>query len=266
MPNSLRTTFCLRFASRLWGKRSTSGLWARPGYAFEFVRHPFGLTPAILMLLSVSAALDPTVPVCLLTSDTEVIVAPKSRKKLGPNVTEVDKPESTGPLACVVRVLPTRLFPETPTMPEEPTVFVSTPTMDKFATNGLKEVYITCIDVPFKILLESLKHSTQSTSAPAKNMTLKHLRESAEPAPATNGKEEKPDPVAIVPLSVLPPNTALAANLSQVHDWGFIRSVCPIISFSGTHDVRHRLSSTPPETKFASSNEKHLETTIPFLL
>ena len=220
----------------------------------------------ILMLLSVSAALDPTAHVCLLTSDTEVIVAPKSRRTSDTNPTGVDKPEGTEPLACVVRVLPTRLFPESPTMRDDPTVFVSTPTMDRLATKSLKEVYVTCINGPFKTLLESLKHSTQSTSAPAKTISLKHLRESSEPAPAINGKEEKPDPVAVLPLSVLPPNTALVANLSQVHDWGFIRSVCPIIPFSGTHDMRHRLSSTPPETKFASSNEKHLESTIPFLL
>jgi hypothetical protein len=218
------------------------------------------------MRLFVSAALDPTLHVCLLTSDTEVIVAPKSRKKSDTSLTEVDKPEATGPLTCVVRVLPTRLFPVSPTMRDDPTVFVSTPTMDKLATKNLKEVYVTCINVPFKTLLESLKHSTQSTSAPAKNISLKNLRETAEPVPAINGKEENPDPVAVLPLSELPPNTALVVNLSQVHDWGFIRSVCPIIPFSGTHDMCHRLSSTPPETKFASSNETHLEGTIPFLL
>ena len=266
MPSTLRTIFCLRFASRLWGKRSTSGLWAKPGYAFEFVRHPFKATLAVLTLLSVSAALDPTAHVCLLTSDTEVIVAPKSRKKPDTNPTEVDKPEAIGPLACVVRVLPTRFFPESPITRDDPTVFVSTTTMDKLATKSLKEVYVTCINVPFKTLLEGLKNGTQSTSTPANNLSLKNLREVTEPAPVINGKEEQPDPVAVVPLSVLPPNTALVANLSQVHVWGFIRSVCLIILFSGTHDMLHRLSSTPPETKFASSNERHLDNTIPFLL
>ncbi len=266
MPNTLRTTFCLRFESRLWGKRSTSGLWAQPGYAFEFVRHSSRLTRAILTLLSVSAALDPTAHVCLLTSDTEVIVAPKSRKKSDANPTEVDKPEATGPLACLVRVLPTRLFPESSTMRDDPTVFVSTTTMDKLATKSLKEAYVTCINVPFKSLLESLKNSTQSTSTPANNLSLKNLREVTESAPVLNKKEEKPDPVAVLPLSVLPPNTALVANLSQVHVWGFIRSVCLIIPFSGTHDILRRLSSTPPETKFASSNERHLVNAIPFLL
>ena len=203
---------------------------------------------------------------CLLTSDTEVIVAPKSRKKPDTNPTEVDKSEATGPLACVVRVLPTRLFPESPTMRDDPTVFVSTTTMDKLATQNLKEVYVTCIDVSFKTLLESLKNSTHSISTPAEKLSLKNLREVTESAPVINGKEEKPDPVAVLPLSVLPPNTALVTNLSQVHVWGFIRSVCLVIPFSGTHDMLHRLSSTPPETKSASSSEKHLDSTIPFLL
>ena len=266
MPNTLRTTFCLRFGSPLWGKRSTFGLWAQQGYAFEFVWHPFRLTLVILTLLCISAALDPAAHVCLLTSDTEVIVAPKSRKKPDTNPTEVDKSEAAGPLACVVRVLPTRLFPEASTMRDDPTVFVSTTTMDKLATQNLKEVYVTCIDVPFKTLLGSLKNSTHSTSTSVENLSLKNLREVTESAPVINGKEESPDPVAVLPLSVLPPNTALVANLSQVHVWGFIRSVCLIILISGTHDMLHRLSSTPPETKFASSSEKHLDSTIPFLL
>jgi len=211
------------------------------------------------------AALDPTAHVCLLTSDTEVIVAPKSRKKSDTIQTEVDKREATGPLTCVVRVLPTRLFPESPTIRDDPTVFVSTTTMDKLATKSLKEVYIACISVPFKTLLESLKHGTQSTSPPAKDIALKNLQEAAEAAPAVNGKEVKPDPVAVLPLSVLPPNTALVANLPQVHDWEFIRSVCHTISFSSTHDMNHRLSSTP-DTKVTSLNEKHPDGTIPFLL
>jgi hypothetical protein len=151
-------------------------------------------------------------------------------------------------------------------MRDDPTVFVSTITMDKLATKTLKEFYVTSINVPFKTLLESLKHGTQSTSAPAASIALKNLREAAESAQAINGKEGKPDPVAVLPLSVLPPNTALVANLSQVHDWGFIKSVRPIIPLSGTHDMRHRLSSTPPETKVTSSGEKHPDSTIPFLL
>ena len=266
MPNTLRTTFFLRFGSRLWGKRSTSGLWARPGYAFEFVRYPFGLIMAILMLLFVSAALDPTAQVCLLTSDTEVIVAPKSRKNSDKPPTEVEKHEATGPLTCVVRVLPTRLFPKFKTTRVDPTVFVSTTTMDKLATKGLKEVYVTSISVPFKPLLENLKHGTQSTSTPAKDIALKNLREAAESASTINGKKDKPDPVAVLPLSALPPNTALVANLLQVHDWGLIESVCAIIPFSGTYDMLHRLSSSPPEAKATSANHKHPDGTIPFLL
>lgn len=151
-------------------------------------------------------------------------------------------------------------------MRDDPTVFVSTTTMDKLATQNLKEVYVTCIDVSSKTLLESLKNSTHSISTPAEKLSLKNLREVTESAPVINGKEEKPDPVAVLPLSVLPPNTALVTNLSQVHVWGFIRSVCLVIPFSGTHDMLHRLSSTPPETKSASSSEKHLDSTIPFLL
>jgi hypothetical protein len=266
MPNILRTIFCLKFGSHLWGKRSTSGLWARPGYAFEFVRHPFGLSLAILMLPFVSAALDPTAHVCLLTSDTEVIVTPKSRKKSDTISTEVDKPEAIAPLTCVVRVLPTRLFPQSQRMPDDPTVFVSTATMDKFATQGLKEVYVTCISIPFKPLLESLKHGTQSASTPAKDIALKNLREAAEIAPPTREKEGKSDPVAVLPFSALHPDTALATNLPQVHDWGFIKSVRPIIHLNCIDDIRHRLSSTPPDTKSASSNDKHPDDTIPFLL
>jgi len=210
----------------------------------------------------VSAALDPTALVCLLAADTEVIVAPKSRKKLDTNPTEVDKPEAT--LACGVRVLPTRLFPGSPTMRDDPTVFVSTVTMEKLATRSLKEVYVTCISAPFKPLLESLKHNTHSTPTPVKNIALKNLREAAESDPTVNEKEETPDPVAVLPLSALPPNTALVVNLSQVHDWGFIKSVCSTIPFSDTHDTCHRLSSNPP--KVTASVEKHADHTIPFLL
>ena len=263
MPNTLRTTSCLKFESRLWGKRSTSGSWARPGYAFEFVRHPFGFTLAILICLYVLAALNPTAHVCLLTADTEIIVAPKSRKKLDTNPTELDKSAATGPLTCVVRVLPARLFPEFPMMRDDPTVCVSTVTMEKLATKNLKEVYVTCIGAPFKSLSESLKHHTPSTSMPAKKIALKNLRETDTAAPAIDGKEGNPDPVAVLPLSVLPPNTALVANLSQMHDWGFIKSVHPIIPFGDTYDMRHRLSSAPP---VPSSNEKHPDSTIPFLL
>lgn len=223
MPNTSKITSCLKFGSRLWDKKSTSGSWARPGYVSEFVRHPFGLMLAILMRLPVLAALDPTAHVCLLTSDTEVVVAPKLRQKADTNPTELDKLEATGPLTCVVRVLPTRLFPESPTTRDDPTVCVSTATMEKLATKNINEVYVTCIGAPFKPLLESLKHHAPSTPVPAKKVALKNLREANEAATAIDGQEEKPDPVAVLPLSALPPNTALVANLSQVHDWGFIK-------------------------------------------
>ena len=266
MPSTLKTTSCLKLGSRLWGKRSTSGSWARPGYVSEFVRHLFGSILAILIRFPVLATLDPTAHVCLLTSDTEVIVAPKPRKNSDTNPTELDKSEATGPLTCAVRVLPARLFPDCPPMRDDPTVCVSTATMEKLATKNIKEVYVTRIGAPFKSLLESLKHHTPSTSTPANNVALKHLREVDEAVPAISGKEEKPDPIAVLSLSALPPNTALVANLSQVHDWGFIKSVCYIIPFNGTHDIRHRLSSAPPESKVPSSNEKYPDSTIPFLL
>jgi len=170
--------------------------------------------------------MEPEKSPLLLSTNTELIISPKSRKKLPDSAQVAVTRESP---VMIARLLPTSETRVEMAQFENPssTALVSPHTLRALSLREGQRVYLQRILPPIQSSLKDIKHLQQSLGEPSpKDMALKKLRDeiSAKDRPNREvAKEEEPPSFALKSLDTIPANHIALFEFPESRAWDIIR-------------------------------------------
>lgn len=197
------------------------GLWERLSSVSAYVSEGL-FSPASLTISSVS--LDPEKSPQLLSTDTELVIAPKTRKKQ----TEPAKVIATqGPTTTTARLLPALDYRSTFSKYENPSsvVLVSPQTLGALNLQKGQQIYLQKIQPPVHNLIKEIKHLQQNQIvASPKDIALQRLRdEPPKKDDLSTVDGEDPPSFTLEPLDIIPPNHVGLLDYPDGRSWDIIR-------------------------------------------
>ncbi|PVF92751.1 AAA-domain-containing protein [Serendipita vermifera] len=170
------------------------------------------------------SSLDHSGP-CLLSTSTELIIAPKPRKR--PQVVKDPIPGANEMSSIVARVLRYSLLPKfSDEVDMSSTLLVSTSVMRRMNIKNGDEVYIQRVSVPIEKLVKEIKYLQQSSKVvPPKDIAMTHLKDEQSKItsqPMIPGERED-QPFVVKESDQLPANHVTLLPHHGISDWDLIR-------------------------------------------
>lgn len=171
-------------------------------------------------------AIDPAGTPCVLSMNTELIIAPKTRKPVKDSTKIVSTPTAKSePIRA--RVLPnhTQSKDIASKLEEGIAIYVSTSLYRALSTAGDKsEVYIQKMFPPIKEISRNVKHlSGNDKSTPSKPLALRRLQEAPSPVRNKEAAQESSPSVPLRELPGLPDGHVIAHELTGIRGWDVIQ-------------------------------------------
>jgi hypothetical protein len=170
--------------------------------------------------------MDPVKSPQLLSTNTELVIAPKSRKRQTEPAQEVMKQE---PVTVIARLLPKSDTRSEPSRIENssPVALVSPLTLRTLNMQDGQHAYLQRISPPIQGLLKDVKHLQQAMGeSTPKDMALKKLRDEISGKERPNReavKEDEAPPFILQSSDMIPPNHIGLLDYPESRAWDIIR-------------------------------------------
>ncbi|KAG8831700.1 Peroxisome biosynthesis protein pex1 [Serendipita sp. 399] len=203
-------------------------------------------------------SIDPPTGPCLLSTATELVIAPKLRRKQSRSKQPIETQSITK--SQVARVLPPQLFPDIPPATTSSTIpiIVASSILQSMALKEGQEIYIERMSAPVRALLKEIKHIHSPVSNPeVKELALKKLRDSAmSPQPALETEESAPL-FSVVANGSLPAGHVIFPQDSGSQGWNLT-----LIKASGPKQRATRFDKTALKPLFPNSNDETIQAKV----
>lgn len=170
-------------------------------------------------------SIEPAGTPCILSMNTELIIAPKTRKTTE-NSTKAVSTMLTKSELVRARVLPNHTQPKDilSKLDEGAAVYAPPSLYQTLATtDGTSEVYVHRLFPPIKDISRNVKHLSSSDKSTSKPLALKRLQEASSSIRSKEMAQESSPSIPLKELHGLPDGHVIAHQLTGIRGWDIIQ-------------------------------------------